>query len=73
MKPHDHHYPSNMRRSRFYIGPESTGIVTCYSVQDALRTDGAPEHRASEYEEVSQQEYEETVLDLRYEGGSWFQ
>jgi hypothetical protein len=60
-----------MKAQKFYIGPESHGIVG--NVEEALMAENAPEHKASDYKEVAQRVYEETVLDLRYEGGAWFQ
>lgn len=62
---------NTMKVQRFFIGPDSTGIVG--DVADALDHKNAPDHRPSDYEEVSQRFYEETILDLRYEGGEWFQ
>ena len=60
-----------MQTQRFYIGPENHGVVG--NIAEALKHPNAPEHQPSEYKEVSQREYEGTVLDLRFEGGEWFQ
>lgn len=60
-----------MTKTKFFIGPDGFGVVG--DPAEALAHPNAPEHKVSDYREVSQREYEDTVLDMRYEGGDWFQ
>jgi hypothetical protein len=57
---------------RYYISKDGRyGIVG--NIKDALTNENAPEMGASAFKEVSEEEYENTVLDLRYENGEWGQ
>lgn len=55
----------------FYLGPGNTGVTGDLAL--AMRSGGAPEHSTSDYKLVSKDEYENTVLDYRYEDGEWQQ
>jgi len=57
---------------RYYLHREERyGIIG--DVRAALAHDNAPDHRVDEYVAVTQGEYDDCVLDLRYEDGEWTQ
>jgi len=55
---------------KYYIGPSGSGVAG--DLAQALADANAPAH-TGDYEEVSKEVYEETVLDIRFEDGEWTQ
>jgi len=56
---------------KYHIGPEGHGVAG--DLLEALADANAPAHTIGDYEEVSREEYEETVLDRQWEDGEWTQ